>query len=431
MRAFEWTKILASILTALIVAMVSGILAEHLYRTAKPAKPAFVVASARHAAPQPGPPRAPKSIVPLLAKADVKKGESLTTVCQICHTFNKGGPNKIGPNLYGVYGGAIAEDRGGFDFSSALAKYKGIWTPDLLNVWLTDPAKFAPGTKMTFAGIPSEKQRVDIIAYLRSLGGKPVPIAKAAPPSAPSAKGPAGFAALLAKASPQKGKSAAVVCGICHTLNKGGPNKIGPNLYGIVGSKVAEDRGGFAFSAALKKHKGVWTPELLNEWLKDPAKFAPGTKMAFAGIPSEQKRADIISYLETLGGKPKAAAKAPAPAPAKKAASGFSALVEKASVEQGKSAAVVCGICHTLNKGGPNKIGPNLYGILGAKIAEDRGGFAFSAALKKKKGVWTLELLNEWLTDPAKFAPGTKMAFAGIPSEQKRAQIVAYLKSLK
>ncbi len=313
MPSFEWNKIIASILTALIVAMVSGILAEELYRTKKPATPVFLVAGPQKAAPKGAPPSGPKRIAPFLAKADAKRGKSLITVCSVCHTFNKGGPNKIGPNLYAIPGSKIAEDRNGFEFSAALQKHKGVWTADRLNRWLLDPQKFAAGTKMTFSGIKNEQKRADIIAYLQSLGGKltatPAAKAPAAPPakSATSAKGAkgaeaagAGFAALLKKADAKKGQTLSVVCAICHSFNKGEANKIGPNLFAIVGAKIAEDRSGFGFSPALKKVKGSWTPQLLNKWLEDPAKFAPGTMMSFAGIKNAQERADVIAYLESL-----------------------------------------------------------------------------------------------------------------------------------
>jgi cytochrome c len=299
MPSFEWNKIIASILTALIVAMVSGILAEELYRTEKPAKPVFEVAGAPSAAPaEKAAPSGQKSIAALLAKADVKKGQQLTAVCQACHTFTKGGANGLGPNLYGIFGDEIAEDRHHFEFSEALEKHKGVWTPDLLNEWLTDPQKFAPGTKMSFAGIKNEKQRIDVIAYLQSLGGKP--IAAAAAPSKVAPSGEQAFAALLAKADPKKGEQLTAVCQACHTFTKGGANGLGPNLFGVVGAEIGEDRNHFEFSEAIEKHKGRWTPALLNEWLTDPQKFAPGTKMTFAGIKNEQQRADVIAYLQSL-----------------------------------------------------------------------------------------------------------------------------------
>jgi len=104
-----------------------------------------------------------------LAKADPKHGEQVAKVCLQCHTFAKGEPNKIGPNLFGV----MAENIAGvpnYQFSQALSAHKGEkWDPDKLNVWLAKPQEFAKGTKMTFPGLPKGQDRADVIAYLESL----------------------------------------------------------------------------------------------------------------------------------------------------------------------------------------------------------------------------------------------------------------------
>ena len=172
MSSFEWNKIIASVLTALIVAMVAGILSDMLVSPKPLEKPVFEVAGGPASSAPAEQAAAPKlaPITPLLAKADAKKGQELTKICQTCHTFNKGEPNKIGPNLFGVAGGPIAEDRGGYAFSDALAGHKGQkWDPETLNQWLNNPQQFAPGTKMTFAGFPKAEDRADVIAYLQSL----------------------------------------------------------------------------------------------------------------------------------------------------------------------------------------------------------------------------------------------------------------------
>ena len=117
MSSFEWNKIIASVLTALIVAMVAGILSNMLVRPRPLEKPVFVVAGSEPSASAPAAQAAAaklEPITPLLAKADPKKGQQLTKVCQACHTFTKGGPNRIGPNLWDVVGGPIAEDRNGY-----------------------------------------------------------------------------------------------------------------------------------------------------------------------------------------------------------------------------------------------------------------------------------------------------------------------------
>ena len=105
---------------------------------------------------------------------------------------------------------------------------------------------------------------------------------------------------LLANADPKRGEQLAKVCVVCHTFNKGGPNKIGPNLWDVTEEEIAAVPN-YQFSAALQADKGTkWDPERLNQWLYSPQSFAKGTKMTFAGFPKAQDRADVVAYLDTL-----------------------------------------------------------------------------------------------------------------------------------
>jgi cytochrome c len=137
-----------------------------------------------------------------LAKADTAKGAETFKKCQTCHTINQGGPNGQGPNLYGTVGEAIAQGKNGYAFSDALKAIGGDWTFDKLDDWLTSPRKFAPGTKMTFAGLSDPQDRANVIAYLNAQGSNvPLPKPEAAPAAADAAA-PANDAAPANAAAP-------------------------------------------------------------------------------------------------------------------------------------------------------------------------------------------------------------------------------------
>ncbi|NDE90905.1 MAG: hypothetical protein EB059_07195 [Alphaproteobacteria bacterium] len=101
------------------------------------------------------------------------------------------------------------------------------------------------------------------------------------------------------------------------------------------------------------------------------------------------------------------------------------------SIEHGRGLTHECITCHTMDEGGPARLGPNLFGILGAHHAHMKG-YAYSKSLANLADrIWTTEALDKWLQSPTAYAPGTTMAFPGFIDANDRADIIAYLKTLK
>jgi cytochrome c len=109
----------------------------------------------------------------------------------------------------------------------------------------------------------------------------------------------ADFDALLAAADAKMGQRQYIVCQACHSTEAGGPNKVGPNLHGVIG-RAAAQADGFVYSAALTDAGIVWDAASLNEWIASPATLVPGTTMVFAGIRDPEQRANLIAYLQQV-----------------------------------------------------------------------------------------------------------------------------------
>jgi cytochrome c len=207
MNSFELNKILGAILGTCLIMLALNIAAGAIFTPEKPSKPGFNIAVKEQAEGEKGggakEPEQPIEV--LLAKGSVEKGQATAKQCQACHTFEKGGPNRVGPNLWNIVGSGRGEDRGGFNFSTAMKSKGGTWTFDELNKFLANPRGYIPGTAMTFAGLSRAEQRADVIDYLRTLSDNPVALPKAAEGSAPAAGGePAKKAPPAAGGEPAK-----------------------------------------------------------------------------------------------------------------------------------------------------------------------------------------------------------------------------------
>ncbi|AOG00935.1 MULTISPECIES: c-type cytochrome [unclassified Blastomonas] len=156
-------------------------------------------------------------IATLLASADVAKGEKVFAKCSSCHSINSGGANGIGPNLYGVMGKPHASVAG-FAYSDALKSKSGPWTFEEMNKWLTSPKAYADGTKMSFAGLGKAEDRANLMAWMNTQTGSPLPLPAAPAPdaaadAAPAAEGGAAPAAADGAATPAADAAAAPAAG--------------------------------------------------------------------------------------------------------------------------------------------------------------------------------------------------------------------------
>jgi len=180
MDSFELNKVLGAILGTCLVLLVTSFTAGAIFSPAKPEKPGFEIAVKEEAAGGEKAAAAPaEPIEKLLQTASVQKGEQSAKKCGACHDFTKGGPNKVGPNLFGIVGDKKGEGRG-FNFSAAMKAKGGTWTLDDLNKFIDNPKGFVPGTAMGFAGIQKDSERADLLAYLNSLSDNPQPLPTAA-----------------------------------------------------------------------------------------------------------------------------------------------------------------------------------------------------------------------------------------------------------
>jgi len=167
------------VLFAGIVALGSSIVAGEIFHSERPEKGGYPIEGVVQEGEGAAAPEQPIEF--FLAKADPAKGQQVFNKCAACHNAEKGGANQLGPNLWGVLGEPIGQGKG-FAFSDALAKKGGTWDWDSLSKWLSSPKAFAPGTKMTFAGLSNPEDRANVIAFLNTHSDAPKPL-----PAAPAA----------------------------------------------------------------------------------------------------------------------------------------------------------------------------------------------------------------------------------------------------
>jgi cytochrome c len=329
--SLEANKIAAAILVGGMLTLSTGLVANMIYGGHEGAEE-HAGGEAAPAAPAAKP--APvEPISGLLASADVAKGQEIGKKCLACHTFGKGEANKVGPNLYGVVGGPTAHKED-FNYDDAVKNLKTTWTYENISHFIANPKGFAPGTKMSFPGLPKAQDRADVIAFLRSQSDNPPPLptpdeikaaedaakqaeaapaeakpeaapaqAEAAQPEAAPAAGGDDALKLIAAADPAAGAKVAAKCKACHDFTKGGPNKVGPKLWGVLGGPSAHKED-FNYDDAIKNLKITWDFAHLDQFIASPKKVAPGTKMSFPGLPKAQDRANLLRWLRDQSDSP-------------------------------------------------------------------------------------------------------------------------------
>jgi len=179
MDTFEFNKYAGGVLGTLLAILVIGHIGDFLVHSEMPETRAVAIvvpdAAEKAAADAPAEAAAEESAIALLASADADAGKKVAKKCAACHSFDQGGPNKVGPNLWNIVGAPMAQVAG-YSYSAALKEMGGEWSYEELDAFLTKPKDAVKGTKMAFAGVKKPNQRANLIAFLRGLSDSPKPL---------------------------------------------------------------------------------------------------------------------------------------------------------------------------------------------------------------------------------------------------------------
>ena len=407
MNFFEMNKIIGAILGTLVLVMGIGFLANAIYAPIEGRGPGYNLPLPESAGEGSGEVEAEPEVVPLsvlLASASAGDGASVARKCAACHSFDEGGANKVGPALYGIIGASVGavEGFGYSDILSQLGAEGGTWSYENLNVFLTSPKEFAPGTKMSFAGLRKEDDRADLLAYMQALSANPVPFP--ADDSAAMEAAPEAETVSEAAAEPAPEAATEQEAPVQDTPAEAAPE-----------TPVEEAVSATTDTATEAVQAGTDTPAATNEAASEAVNDASDAVTDTASEAATEATAVVEEA-----------------APADQSPA-FFALLANASVDQGTRESRKCAACHSFEEGGANKVGPALYNIVGSPIAGNETYSKYSDVFKEMNAngdAWTYEALATFLAKPRDFAPGTKMAFAGLRKEQQIADLIAYLRTL-
>lgn len=174
MDSFEFNKIAGAVLGTLVFVMGLNFLTELVFHSEVPENPGYIIEIAEAATGDAAEAPVEVSLAALMAEADADRGQKVAKKCAACHSFDNGGANKVGPNLWNVVNKAAgAVD--GFKYSAAMTEYgaEHTWSFEELNAFLASPKKHVSGTSMGFAGLKKPADRANMMAYLRSLSDSP------------------------------------------------------------------------------------------------------------------------------------------------------------------------------------------------------------------------------------------------------------------
>jgi cytochrome c2 len=394
MDSFELNKIAGAVLFALLVAFGLSIFSGIIFETEAPAVPGFEIAVAAEGGEAGGEEEQPIAV--LLASADAAAGESAARQCASCHTFQEGEANGTGPNLWSIVNRPIASVAD-FEYSPAMQEFAAqaeTWTFEHLNTFVHDPQGTVPGTIMTYTGMRNDQQRASLLLYLNTLSAEPAPLPE------PPAEGEAAAEGEV----PAEGEAAAE------------------------GEAPAEEAAPAEGTEQPAEGEAAPAEDTTAAEAEAPAEAAE----APAEGTEETPATDEPAAPEEPAGEQSSQAEGPA-APDAAGESGFAAMVAAADPAAGEGVFRRCFSCHSAEPDGGSPVGPNLFGVVNRPIAS-LPDFEYSPAMiefsEGGSKTWTPDNLNVYLTDPQEVVPDTLMVFPGIPREEDRASLIAYLSTL-
>lgn len=373
MNSFELNKILGALLGAVFIVFSVSLISDTIFYSPTPATPGYVIEVPEQEVADDAPVEEGPNVLALIADGDVAAGEAAFRRCASCHTAEQGGANRVGPNLWNTVMQPITH-AADFNYSAAMREFAAqeeIWTYEHLAGFIENPRGYVPGTTMAFAGIRDVQEKANLIAYLRTLSDDPAPL-----PEVDEA------AAEEEATAPEDGEAA------------------------------AEDG-----EAAVQEDGQTDAEPVEPTPATDGTEVSPETD---AGTPASDA-ADAPDTTEEE------------PAAVEEEQDGAEAAPEATEVDVAAGASVFrqCVACHTIDEGGPNRVGPNLWGVVG-RPAGSVEGFNYSPAMREfaeAGNVWDEEHLDQYLASPRNFLPGTTMTYAGVRNDESRANLIGYLRA--